>query len=746
MSGYIRDAETGEELIQSSIAVVSTPYGITTNQYGFYSLTLPEGEYTFRCSFLGYRMQEFRVRLDRDIRNDLHLVSSTVEMAEMLITGRRDDANVKSIDMGVVTLDVAEAQTIPVLLGEHDILKTLQLMPGVSANTEGSSGFFVRGGDVDQNLILLDEAPVYNASHLLGFFSIFNSDALKDMKLYKGSIPAQYGGRISSVLDIRMKNGNSKEWVASGGIGLISSRVTLEGPIASENASVMISARRTYADVVLKATGTRFDDLSLYFYDLNTKINYTLGTQDRVFLSGYFGRDVFGVSNSGFDWGNTTGTLRWNHLFNEQLFSNTTFIYSDFSYGFKVDRAGSLINLASGIQNLLFKNDLSWYADPATTVLAGIAANYYLFRPGVFSQESVTSSASLDIPQERALEMAAYVSNEHRIGQHLTLLYGIRVSAFSNIGPSTVRSYDANDAIVAASSAQAGEFYNTYVGIEPRVNATYVLDDVTSMKASVNRSFQYIHLLSNSTSGTPTDLWIPSSRIVRPEVSDQYSFGVFRNFDENTWEFSLEGYYKNLLRQVDYEDGADTYLNPNIEAELVFGRGYAYGAELLLRKTGGDVTGWIAYTLSTSKRQYDAIGDGGWFSARQDRTHNLAIVGSYKISPAWSLSANLIYYTGDAVTFPVAYARIDGANIPVYSSRNGDRMPDYHRLDIGATWTISDRPGWHSDINFSVYNLYNQHNAYSISFRESETNPGTNEAVRLSLFGIVPAITWNFTF
>ena len=648
--------------------------------------------------------------------------------------------------MSVVTLDMKEAKLVPVIFGEQDIIKTLQLMPGVSPSSEGGSGFFVRGGDADQNLILLDEAPVYNASHLLGFFSVFNSDALKDVKLYKGGIPAQYGGRISSVLDVRMKNGNNKKFGVTGGIGLISSRLTVEGPIVKDKGSFIISGRRTYADLMLQLFTNQFDGGQLYFYDLNAKANYNLGLKDRLYASGYFGRDVFGFDGSGLDWGNATGTLRWNHLFNDKLFANTTFFYSDYNYGFKVRNANVSIDLGAGIQNFNLQQDYSWYLTPKNNIQFGWRSLYHNFKPGSFSvkNEDGVEVAALNLDQQYALENAVYISNEQKIHERFTMNYGIRFGSFNNIGPYDEKEYNEENEVVNTIVRKKGEFYSPYFGVEPRVNAVFLLDKESSLKASYNRTYQYLHLLSNATSGTPTDLWVPSTPLVKPEFGDQVALGYFRNFLDNQLEFSVEGYYKQLANQVDYENGAQTFLNADIESELVFGKGRAYGGEFFLRKRKGKLTGWVSYTLSASKRKFEAINNGEWFSARQDRTHDISVVLIYQIHKKITVSANWVYYTGDAVTFPTGKYEMDGNTLYLYSSRNGDRMPDYHRMDIGATFIVADKKHWYSDINLSIYNLYNRKNAYTITFRESETNPGQTEAVRLALFGIVPSITWNF--
>ncbi|MBL7825586.1 MAG: TonB-dependent receptor [Saprospiraceae bacterium] len=751
LSGYLRDAESGEELLYASVSIVGEGKGANTNEYGFYSITLPPGKYQVKYAYVGFDNKTLEVALDRDVRQDVELGSGST-LKEVVVSAEKDDQQVRSTEMSVVTLDIKDAKLIPVLFGEQDILKTIQLLPGVSQNSEGNAGFFVRGGDTDQNLVLLDEAPVYNASHLLGFFSVFNSDALKDVKLYKGGIPAQYGGRISSVLDIRMKNGNSKSPEVSGGIGLISSRLTVEAPLGFDTASeqggsIILSGRRTYADLILKAADSNFDETTLYFYDFNAKANYKFGEKDRLFLSGYFGRDIFQLSRVGLDWGNTTGTLRWNHIFNDRLFSNTSLIYSDFDYGFGVDNAGTAINLSSGIFNYNLKQDFNWYVNPTNSIQFGWNTIYHVFKPGRFVSDDdnpETEDMSADVPQQQALETGLYIDNEQKVSSRLSLYYGVRLSTFSNVGPFEVKTYDQFDEITSVENHNKGDFYHSWLGFEPRANATFMLNDRSSLKASYNRTYQYLHLLSNSTSGTPTDIWYPSTPLVKPEIGDQWALGYFQNFADNAWEFSIETYYKNLLNQVDYEDGAETFLNPNLEAELVFGRGRAYGAEFYLKKSKGDFTGWLSYTLSKSERQFDDINNGAWFSARQDRTHAISVVGTYQITPRLTAAFDWVYYTGDAVTFPTGKYEVDGEIVTLYSGRNGDRMPDYHRLDLGLTWFLKDKKHWSSDLNFSVYNVYNRKNAFSIDFRESETSPGATEAVKTSLFGIVPSISWNF--
>lgn len=747
LSGYLKDALSGEELLYAGVSVPAISKHVSTNEYGYYAISLPKGRYQVRFSYVGYDSKTLDIDLQTDQRLDVELGSGKA-LSEVVVSAKRDDQQLRSAEIGVATLSIQDAKKIPVLFGEQDILKTIQLLPGVSPNSEGSAGFFVRGGDTDQNLVLLDEAPVYNASHLLGFFSVFNSDALKDVKLYKGGIPAQYGGRISSVLDVRMKNGNSKKPAVSGGIGLIASRLTVETPLdAAGNGSLILSGRRTYADLVLKAFSNDFDQTTLYFYDFNAKANYHFGEKDRIFLSGYFGRDVFNLNRIGLDWGNTTATVRWNHVFNEQLFSNTSFIYSDFDYGFGVDNAGAGINLNSGIFDYNLKQDFNWYANPKNSVQFGWNAVYHQFKPGKFTaEEDGETNQTIELPQQQALETGIYLDNEQKLSNNLTLYYGARLSTFSNIGPFEVKTYNSMDQPVGSTNYGNGVFYHTTAGFEPRASASYMLNDQSSLKAGYNRMYQYLHLLSNSTSGTPTDIWYPSTPLVKPEIGNQYSLGYFYQWPDNQWEFSIETYYKSLNNQVEYEDGAETFLNPNLEAELVFGKGRAYGAEFMVKKNSGKLSGWVSYTLSKSERQFDAINGGQWFSARQDRTHDIAVVATYQLAPRLSASAAWVYYTGDAVTFPTGKYEVDGEIITLYSGRNGDQMPDYHRLDLGLTWNFKSKKSWNSDLNLSIYNVYNRKNAFSITFEESATNPNQTEAIKTSLFGIVPSLTWNFSF
>ncbi|BDC99455.1 TonB-dependent receptor [Persicobacter psychrovividus] len=750
VSGYLKDGKTGEELPFANVVVKGTTTGVTTNAYGFYTLTLPEGEYELNYQFLGYTTLTKKVSLNKNIKFTAELQPSTKTLEEVVIEGEAANANVVKNEMSVVALSPKSISTVPVLFGEKDILKTIQLMPGVSSTGEGNSGFYVRGGSADQNLIILDEAPVYNASHLLGFFSVFNSDAVKSLKLYKSGIPAQYGGRLSSVLDVKMDNGNDREFGGEGGIGLISSRLTLEGPIKKGKGSFIVSGRRTYADLFLKLSSNEgINQSKLYFYDLNAKANYRLGDNDRVFLSGYFGRDVFGNGDLfGLQWGNGTGTLRWNHLFSDRFFSNSSLIFSNYDYQIGVNSGSTPFTITSGIQDWNFKQDFDYSFANNNLLKFGFNIIHHTFQPGKLApKEGNFSFNPITVPGREALETGTYVTFEQKLGARLQLNYGLRVSTFSNIGGMTEYQFAPGGETPTDSVTYGnGELYNTQVGIEPRFNANFVIDEQSSVKASYARTYQYLHLLSNSTAGSPTDVWVPTTPIIKPEYADQVALGYFRNFEENKYESSVEVYYKKLYNQIDYKNGAEILLNPFLESQLVFGKGYAYGMELFLKKKYGRFNGWIGYTLSTTRREFKEINDGKPFSARQDRRHDISIVGMYKLNDRWDLSATWVYNTGDAVTFPSGSYVIEDKQVPLYTERNGYRMPSYHRMDFGATFHGKKHEHFESSWNFSVYNLYARYNAYFIRFEDNEQNPEVSDVIQTSLFSLVPAVTYNFKF
>ena len=748
ISGYIKSAETGESLIGATMYVTELKSGTATNSYGFYSITLLEGKYSVRYSYMGYKSKTITIDLKENITKTIELETADTQIKEVVISAEAADKNIKDAEMSVIKLSPREIKVIPVMFGEQDILKTIQLMPGVKSAGEGNSGFYVRGGSSDQNLIILDEAPVYNASHLLGFFSVFNSDAVKDMKLYKGNAPAQYGGRLSSVLDVQMNEGNSKKLSVSGGLGLISSKLTIEAPIIKNKGSFIISARRTYADMFLVfMKDTTFRKTKLYFYDVNAKANFRIGKKDRIFLSGYLGRDVFGFSDMmGFDWGNKTATLRWNHLFGNKLFLNTTLIYSDYNYVIGFQPTGDLVEISSGILDYNLKEDFQYFINSKNTLNFGVNSIHHTFRPGEISSDNKDFISSLIIDEKYAIESAGYISHKLNISDKLKFTYGLRYSNFSIIGIDTVYTYDENDIITDTTAFGKNELVENYNNFEPRATISFIVNEKNSIKASYARNSQYIHLLSNSTSSSPTDLWLPSSKIIKPQIADQVAIGYFKNFKENMFETSVEIYYKNFLNQIDYQNGADIMLNDKVESQLVFGEGRAYGIELFIKKRTGKFTGWLGYTFAKTERSIEAIDNGAWYPAKQDRTHDISIVAMYNFNKKWNVSATWVYYTGNAVTFPSGKYEIEGLTVPAYTSRNGYRMPDYHRMDLGVTYINKKRKRWESSWNLSIYNVYARKNAYSIDFQVSETDPNQTEAVRLALFQIIPSITYNFKF
>ncbi|RIH64451.1 TonB-dependent receptor [Mariniphaga sediminis] len=748
ISGYVKSAETGEGLIGSTIYVEELKTGTATNSYGFYSLTIPKGNYTVRYSYIGYENISVPTELLSDSTKNIELHPASAEMDEIVIRSEAEDKNIRKAQMGVTKLNPRETKVIPVILGEQDILKTIQLLPGVSSGTEGTTGFYVRGGGADQNLIILDEAPVYSASHLMGFFSVFNSDAIKDIELYKGNAPANYGGRLSSILDIQMNDGNSKKFAMSGGLGLLSSRLTLESPIKKDKGSFIISGRRSYADMFLIFSKNRTrQKTDLYFYDLNAKANYKINDNNRIYLSGYFGRDVFNIEDLfALKWGNKTGTFRWNHVFNNRLFLNSSLIYSNYDYGFGYNFSNNMIYIQSDIRDLNWKEDFQYYINTNNTLKFGFNAIYHTYSPGEIDAENNDVFNSVFMGQKQAFEGAAYISHELNISDHFNVTYGLRYSGFMAVGPDTVFTYNAADEITNTEFFSQGDIVQKYTALEPRATFNFMLNKQNSVKFSYARNTQYVHLLSNSSASLPTDVWIPSSKNVKPEIADQLAAGFFRNFNKNMFETSVEVYYKSLKNQIDYQNGAEILLNKNVESQLVFGKGRAYGAELYIKKRTGKLTGWLGYTLSRTEKSMPAIDNDDWFPAKQDRTHDISVVAMYQLNEKWNVSGNWVFNTGNAVTFPSGKYRVDGFTVPVYTKRNGYRMPDYHRLDVGATYTPKKKRRFESSWNFSIYNAYGRRNAFSITFRENENNPAQTEAVRLSLFQMIPSVTYNFKF
>ncbi|WP_421824781.1 TonB-dependent receptor [Flagellimonas oceanensis] len=765
LSGTISEASSNEKLIGVTVAVSELKTGTTTNEYGFYSITLPEGEYQIVVSYLGFQEIVENITLDRDVKQDFNLVERAEALQEVVVTDNVEKLDIRKPQMSVTSLASNTIKEIPVVLGESDVIKSLLLLPGVTSAGEASSGFNVRGGAADQNLILLDEATVFNSSHLFGLFSVFNPDAIKDVKLFKGGIPARYGGRVSSVLDIFQKEGNSKEFKVNGGIGAVASRLLIEGPIQKDKTAFLAGGRASYAHLFLPL----FDiDNKAYFYDLNTKINHKINENNNIFLSGYFGRDLFNISDRFVNvYGNGVGNLRWNHLFSDKLFSNLSLIYSDYYYGLELDFVGFEWN--SGIQNFNVKYDLKHYLNNKLQMNYGINSIYYVFNPGKIVPNSPDSGIVEDqLTKKYANENAAYIDVEHEITDNLSVEYGLRVSQFSRLGQDEFFVYANDNPVEFNSFSQTyreaepidtihsgrGGTLETFFNWEPRISMSYTFKENNSIKASYTRLAQYLHLISNTSSPTPLDVWTPSGPFVKPQLLDQFAAGYFRNIDEGAYSLEVETFYKTIQNRIDYIDGANLIANDAIEQIILNGEARAYGLELLLRKNEGRFNGWLAYTLSKSEQRTPGrsssetgINMGEWYNTPYDKTHDLSIYGSFELNEKWSFNANFIYQTGQPTNYPIGQFEFEDVTIPYYGLRNKERLPDYHRLDISAILTPKRNKGRkiQSEWVFSLYNAYSRKNAASINFRENE-DTGRNEAIRTSIFGIIPSVTYNFKF
>ncbi|MEI6508538.1 MAG: TonB-dependent receptor [Bacteroidota bacterium] len=775
LSGNIKDAKTGEDLIGASIYVEELKTGTITNTYGFYSLSLPKGNYSIIFSYTGYGLVKKQIDFSEDHKLNIELAEIKRELKEVEVNADKpDNKNVSQTKMSVIKLDIKEVKKIPILLGEVDIVKAIQLLPGIQAAGDGNTLYTVRGGNIDHNLVLLDEAVVYNPSHVVGFFSVFNGDAIKDFEIYKGGIPAEYGGRLASVLDVHMKEGNSKEYTANGGIGILSSRFTFEGPIEKNKSSFIVSARRSYYDLFFPFSKD-LKDVTTYFGDLNIKTNFKLGEKDKLYISGYMGRDKIGLSSLlGFGWGNYTATARWNHMFSSKLFSNTSFVFTNYDYNFDLNIAKNLnFTRTNQITDYTLKTDLNYFFSPKSNLKFGGSATYHILDPGkikpITSESAITPDA---LPTKYALDYAAYVNHKYNFNSRLSAEYGLRVSIFQNIGSSTVNQYQNGvpnnwdksfgiggqifpSTIIGSTYYNSGSIYNTNYGLEPRLNITYLVSDESSVKVSYNRTFQYLHLIQTTAASTGQEFWTPTDKYIKPQMADQVALGYFRNFMENAIEFSVEGYYKWMTNTVELKDGADLQFNNHIETEIVEGKGRSYGLEFFVRKQRGKTTGWLSYTISKSERQAEGVNNGDWYAYRFDRTHYLTFVVSHELSKRVNVSANFIYATGDSYTPAIGSYVVNGLQVPLYGDRNSARVPNYNRLDLSVTllqkkteakplWLFEKRKFEGSWV-FSVFNLYNQHNPYTINFK---TNPdtGANEAVKTYLFGIVPSVTYNFKF
>lgn len=759
LSGYVRDSLSSESLIGATVQVAEPAAAVQSNQYGFYSLTVPTGKISLVISFAGYVPQVISLTQERDTNINISLLQRSV-LQEVVVSSKRRDGNVQNAQMGRIDLSMSQVKQVPVLLGEVDILKTLQLLPGVRNAGEGNTGMYVRGGGPDQNLIMLDDAIVYNTGHLFGFFSVFNSDAIKNTSLIKGGMPAQYGGRLSSVLDVAMKEGNMKEYEMEGGIGLISSRFSVQGPIKNEKASFIVSARRTYIDVLVKPAipkSSQFYGSGYYFYDLNTKVNYKFSDKDRLYLSGYFGRDVFNFNNTrrsfnaDIPWGNSTATLRWNHVFNKKLFANTTLVYNDYKFSFGAAQNDFEIKLSSGIKDLTGKVDFDYYPSTKHRLKFGGLTTYHTFVPNVLTgKQGETVFEPNNESTKYAQESAVYVQDDWELSDRLKVNAGIRYSQFSQLGPYTVFERDPNGNKLDSTAYGRGDKIKTYGGFEPRLTLRYILNEETSLKAGITRNLQYIHLVSNAGSTLPTDLWVPSTYRVQPQKSWHYSAGLFKNFRDNTFETSVEVYYKKMDNQIEYREGYTPSLN-DPEEEFVFGKGWSYGTELFINKARGKLTGWIGYSLSWTKRQFEQLNNGEAYFAKYDRRHDLSVVGMYELNKKWKFSAVFVYGTGNATTLPERFYIVEGVLTQEYSRINQYRLPAYHRMDVSATLTPKHKLGRKLETNwvFSVYNLYSRLNPYFIYFDQTG-NPFDGslqiDARQVSLFPIIPAVTWNFKF
>ena len=773
LSGTVSEATSNESLIGVTIAISELKTGTTTNEYGFYSITLPEGQYQVVVTYLGFQEVVRTINLNKNLKQDFNLTEKAEELQEVVVTEDVERLDIRKPQMSVTSLAAKTIKQIPVVLGEADVIKSLILLPGVTSAGEASSGFNVRGGAADQNLILLDEATVVNSSHLFGFFSVFNPDAIKDVKLFKGGIPARYGGRVSSVLEIFQKEGNSKELKVNGGIGAVASRLLVEGPIQKDRTAFLIGGRASYAHLFLALAG---EDNKAYFYDLNTKINHKINENNSVFLSGYFGRDLFNVSDRFVNvYGNAVGNFRWNHLFSDKLFSNLSLIYSDYYYGLELDFVGFEWN--SGIQNFNLKYDLKHYLNDKFQLNYGINSIYYVFNPGKIVPNSPDSGiVEEQLTKKYANENAAYVDVEHQISENLSIEYGLRVSQFNRFGQDELYIYENNNPVefdpftlvyreadpIDSISSSRSETLKSFVNLEPRISVSYNFKENNSIKASYTRLAQYLHLLSNTSSPTPLDVWTPSGPFVEPQLLDQFALGYFRNIKDGTYSLETEAFYKDIQNRIDYIDGANLIANNAIERVILNGQARAYGLEFLIRKNTGRFKGWLAYTLSRSEQRTPGrdlnidtgrsdletgINLGDWYSTPYDKTHDLSLYGSFDLNDKWNFNANFIYQTGQPTNYPIGQFEFEGVNVPYYGLRNKERLPDYHRLDISAILTPkrNRRKKIQSEWVFSIYNVYSRKNAASINFRENE-DTGRNEAIRTSIFGIIPSVTYNFKF
>lgn len=747
VSGIVTEVKSKKKLSDVPVSIKERAQtGTSSDENGYYSIRLPKGNYTLVIKFIGYKDKEVKINLNKDISMNIELEPSSINLDEVVVSTNRSDANISAPQTGVEKMTIQEVNMLPVLLGERDVIKAIQLMPGVKSASEGGSGFFVRGGTADQNMISLDNVSVYNASHLMGFFSTFNPDAVRDVTLYKGAMPAQYGERLASVLDVQMRDGDTKDYHVNGGIGLIASKINVEGPLQKNKSSFIVSARRTYADAIAGLSGNEdAKSTTLYFYDLNAKLNFNLSDKDRLSFSGYWGKDKLAMKEVvDTDWGNLLGTLKWTHQMNGKVSLTTALQFNQYDYHVNLD-IGNDLSITSRIKDYTLKQDFLYDYSTNSKWRFGYSSTYHDLDPGIYEFEE-GKGQDLDLKSRYSWENGIYASHSVKLSDRLEAIYGLRLSTFSALGKGEYYTLNENKEVIDSTWYSSGKFVKTYINLEPRLSMVYKLNNVSSLKAAYGRTTQNMHLLTNTNFNTPMDRWASSSNNIKPQIADQVSLGYFRNFANDMYEFSVESYYKDMRNQIDFKDNAEFDRNDDIETELLYGKGRAYGIEFLLKKKYGRLTGWVGYTLSKSEKKIEGINNDEWYDARQDRTHDVSIVGMYELNKKWSLSAAWIYYTGNAVTYPSGKYVIDGKEVVYYNERNGYRAPAYHRLDLGATCILKKTAKFYSELSFSLYNAYGRENAYMIDFRTNDDDPDKSTAYQYSLFRFVPSISWNFKF
>ena len=765
LSGIVTIKTNTETITGASVFIPEAKVSAVTNAYGFYSVTLPKGEYTIVISCVGFERIEEYITLTKNSKKDFAMLEKSKTLEEVVVKYNSSASNIQKPEMSVNKLSISTIKKMPAVMGEVDILKSILQLPGVSNAQEGATGFNVRGGSVDGNLVLLDEAVVYNTSHLFGFLSVFNADVIKDLKLYKGGIPANFGGRTSAVVEIYQKEGNNKEYHMTGGIGAISSRLLVEGPIVKDKSSFVVAGRASYAHLIMKLANK---PNSVAFYDLNAKLNFKINDNNRLFVSGYFGKDNMDFSNFfSNNYGNSFFNLRWNHIFSDKFFSNASIIYSKYDYGLKIKYVG--IDWASDIRNYNFKYNFNQYLSNKLVLNYGVNSIYYQFNPGTIKPMDATSSVNPDqIERKYAWENAFYVSAEQKLTDKISLNYGLRYSSFQRLGEQHVNNYANDQAVVFNRELQIYEegtpisitHYNKnkkiigFGNLEPRLAVSYAIHDNQSIKASYNRMSQYVHLISNTASVSPLDIWAPSDQFLKPEILDQVALGYFRNFRNGKYSLETEAFYKKIKNKADYIDGAELIAQKNIERVLLNGEARSYGLEMMLKKNTGKLTGWLSYTLSKAEQRTPGrnadepgINNGKWYRANYDKRHNFSVTGAYQLTKKWSFGGIFTCQTGRAATYPIGKYQYQGITIANYGERNINSFPAYHHLDLSATYTPKpdSKKKWKGEWVFSIYNIYNRSNAASIMF-EQDRDTGVSEAKKISIFGITPGVTYNFRF